>query len=124
MLRRPTLAVPRPRAREYIAYYGDVEYADFCHALGLRRIDYWSFVQRTMSDGPYWWSSSLQLQDIRRLPSPDTYKSLLLESHPSECAGPRRYEHYIRMYRGNRDELLDKLDASNDAAWREWAKRI
>ena len=124
MSRRPTLAVPRPRAREYLAYWGDSQYAEFCQALGLRRIDYWSFVQRTIADGPHWWSSSLQLKDIRCLPSPDTYKSLLLDSHPNECCGPRRYEHYIRMFRGNRDQLLDQLDESHDVAWRDWAKRI
>lgn len=121
---RPTLAIPDPTAREYIAYWGDVHYVEFCSALGLPRLDYWSFVQRTQREGPYWWVTALRLRDIRRLPSPDTYRSLLGDAHPHECTGPRRYEHYIRLHRGSRSDLIRALDTTDDAAWRDWAKRI
>jgi len=121
---RPTLAIPDPTAREYIAYWGDVHYADFCDALGLPRLDYWSFVDRTLRDGPQWWVSSLQLHEIRTLPSPDTYRAMLAEAHPDELYGPRRYQYYIRAHRGRRADLIRALDTTDDAAWREWAMRI
>ena len=124
MAARPRLAIPRPSAEEYIAYWGDVQYTEFCRAFGLKRLSYLHFVDRTLRNGPNWWAREFKLQDMQLLPSPGTYCSLLSSTHQMECAGPRRFEHYIRMHRGKRNDLLEILDPQQDHAWREWAMRI
>lgn len=124
MAARPRLAIPRPNAEEYLSYWGNVQYVDFCRAFGLKQLSYLAFVDHTLRKGPHWWARDLQLEDMQSLPSPGTYCAFLSSTHPTECAGPRRFEHYIRMYRGERDALLHKLDPRVDHAWREWAKRI
>ena len=124
MATRPSLAIPCPSAEEYLVYWGDVQYADFCRAFGLTRLSHVQFVDRTLLKGPHWWERDFQLKDIKLLPSPDTYRALLSSTHPNECAGPRRFEHYIQMHRGDRTSLLELLDPDNDIVWREWAARI
>lgn len=121
---RPKLVVPQLQAQEYLWYWGDIEYVEFCAAFGLPRLDYGSFARRTMAESPYWWAAALDLNDINKVPSPTTYRTLLEQSHPHEFTGPTRFQHYIKQYKGNRMELLERLDGTNDKQWREWAQRI
>lgn len=118
---RPTLAVPRPQAAEYLAYWGDVQYASFCSALGLPRLPYREFAVQTTKRGPLWWEHALQLCDITQVPSVEDYRLLLASSHPEEFDGPQRYFHYIRVYKGDRKQLLRQLGGVPNTAWYESA---
>ena len=121
MAHRPTLAVPQPRADDYLAYWGDTQYTSFCNALGLPHLRYSEFVAQTIEKGPLWWEKAIQLSDITRLPSVEDYRLLLASSHPEEFSGPRRYFHYIRLYKGDRKNLLHQLGGVPNTAWYESA---
>ena len=118
---RPTLAVPTMMPEGYIAYFGNLQYVEFCTVLGLPQLPYSEFVNRTVEQGPYWWEKSLVLGDIQILPPVEQYRLLLAHAHPKEFHGPERYFNYIKLYKGDRRKLLLELGGNPGTEWFERA---
>lgn len=129
---RPQLKATQTTVQEYIHLWGAEHYNDFCDALGLQRLDYWSWLSLTKAKGIDWWLSELELDQITRVPSADNYRMLVRKAAPSEADGPTRLTHFLRLrfslermtFEQYRDEICYTLGGLHDPQWMQYALEL
>jgi len=79
---------------EYIEHWGAELYNDFCAALGIAPLGYWTWLAHTRTHGVDWWQHDLDLEQVKAFPPAEEYRMCVRAAHPHEADGPRRLAHY------------------------------
>lgn len=123
MMGRPRLMTVCMDVNEYIEYWGAELYNDFCAALGIVPMTYWTWAAHTRKHGVDWWQRDLALEDVKVFPPAEEYRMCVRAAHPQEADGPNRLRHYVAKrtvgmsVEQGRFMLEHELGGMNDMEW-------